>query len=69
MVRYKHNMYKNTVKIKQLWTQKSKEKIYIYIYIYIYMKGWLQYSKWGGMGLVIKKLTHPKSLTHKDFSV
>ena len=21
------------------------------------------------MGLVIKKLTHPKSLTHKDFSV
>ena len=32
------------------------------------MKGWLQYSKRGGMSLVIKKLNHPKKLTYKNYN-
>ena len=35
--------------------------------LYIW-KWWLQYNKRGGMGLVIKKLTHPYSLTHKNYN-
>ena len=49
------------VKIKQLWTTRKKEMI-----LYIW-KWWLQYNKSGGMGLVIKELTHPYSLAHKDY--
>ena len=49
-------------KIKQQWTTSNiKERFYIY-------GEWcFQYKEEGGMGVVIKKLTHPYSFTQKNY--
>ena len=54
-------MYKNMVKIKQLFTQQSKGKIFIFL---ISKKDDYN-SKRGGMGLVINELNQSKTISTK----
>ena len=58
-----HTQYVQAHKKSNYKHKESKEEIYIYIYENDYYN-----SKRGGMSLSIKKLTHPYSLTHKDYN-